>query len=268
MGSMSCGARAAIIGASALGLTAIVAAPAQAATTTFSNATPITIPGTGTVGPASPYPSNIDVTSLAGTVLDVNATLNGFSHTFPADVNVALAGPGGRQVTLTRAAGDGDDVTNLTLTFDDEAAGPLPSTGPLTSGTYTPSGPGTLANLNGASANGTYSLFVDDNFSGDSGSISGGWSLELTTFDTTVTSGPKDTTRKKTATFGFAADGLPGATFECALDGRSAFRPCTSPTTVRVKKGRHIFQVQATVEGVTDTTPATDEWKVKKKKKR
>jgi hypothetical protein len=263
-----------------LGAALIAAGPAQAATNTFSNPAPITIPagapGT-TEGPASPYPSSINATGL-GVVYDAKATLHSFSHTFPADVAALLVGPSGRSVVLMAGAGGGEPVANLNLTFDDQAASQLPE--PLTSGTFMPSNfgggkfpppapsnpGGGLSNLDGENPSGQYSLFVNDAVGGDVGNIAGGWSLELATFDTTITKGPKDRTKKKRATFEFNADGIPGATFECSVDGRAL--PCTSPTTVRVKKGKHIFAVQGTVEGVTDDTPATDEWKVKKKKKK
>jgi hypothetical protein len=45
-----------------------------------------------------------------------------------------------------------------------------------------------------------------------------------------------------------------------------AFASCTSPHTVKVKIGRHTFQVQAIDEAGNVGTPATDTWKRKKKK--
>jgi hypothetical protein len=57
------------------------------------------------------------------------------------------------------------------------------------------------------------------------------------------------------------------AGFECKLDGGS-FQPCTSPKSVKVKKGTHTFQVRAIDDaGNVDPTPATGSWKVKKKKR-
>ncbi len=85
--------------------------------------------------------------------------------------------------------------------------------------------------------------------------------------DTQITKGPKDKTKKKTATFEFSAN-EPGVTFNCVLDGKQEFKACTSPLTVKVKKGKHTFQVQARdTAGNLDATPATDSWKVKKKRK-
>jgi hypothetical protein len=83
--------------------------------------------------------------------------------------------------------------------------------------------------------------------------------------DTTITKRPKDKTKKKTATFEFTST-LPGATFECSLDG-AAFAACSSPDTLKVKKGKHSFAVRATAKGQTDASPASDDWKVKKKKR-
>jgi hypothetical protein len=86
--------------------------------------------------------------------------------------------------------------------------------------------------------------------------------------DTTITSGPKAKTKKKTATFEFGSS-EPGSTFECSLDGRTSFKACASPFIVKVRKGKHIFQVQAIDQlGNADATPATFDWKVKKKKKK
>jgi hypothetical protein len=84
----------------------------------------------------------------------------------------------------------------------------------------------------------------------------------------TITKGPKDKTKKKTATFEFTGtDARAIAGFQCKLDS-GAFAPCTSPHTVRVKKGKHTFQVQAIDQAGNVGTPATDDWKVKRKRKK
>jgi hypothetical protein len=83
-----------------------------------------------------------------------------------------------------------------------------------------------------------------------------------------ITKGPKDKTRKKRATFEFAgADARAVASFQCSLDG-GAFATCTSPHTVKVKKGKHTFQVRAVDDVGNVGTAASDSWKVKKKKRR
>jgi DNA-binding beta-propeller fold protein YncE len=84
--------------------------------------------------------------------------------------------------------------------------------------------------------------------------------------ETQITGGPKNKTKKKRANFEFIST-EPGSTFECGLDGK-AFEPCASPDQVKVKKGKHTFQVRATdAAGNIDPTPASDAWKVRKKGK-
>ena len=87
--------------------------------------------------------------------------------------------------------------------------------------------------------------------------------------DTVISKGPRDKTRRRTATFEFTGtDARSVAGFECSVDG-APFATCTSPHTVRVKKGRHTFQVRALDQaGNADGTPASDRWRVKRKKKR
>ena len=73
--------------------------------------------------------------------------------------------------------------------------------------------------------------------------------------------------QKRKASFSFSSSEA-GSSFECALD-RGTFASCTSPKTMRVKKGTHTFSVRATgVAGVTDQSPATYSWKVDKKRTR
>ena len=160
---------------------------------TFSNPAPIAIP---VGGDATPFPSTINVPATVGNVSRVSVTLNGFSHTFPDDVDVVVVGPQGQRVVFMADAGGGGDITNRTFTFDDYAAAALPNTaGPnvIVSGTYvpsvyggytgtTPAGPFStaLTAFNGTNATGTWSLYVyDDGPNGDSGSIAGGWALSF-----------------------------------------------------------------------------------------
>ena len=170
-------------------------------TFTFSNPAPITIPASGTSGPAAPYPSTINVSGLTGVVTKVTVTLNGFTHTFPDDVDVLLVGPGGQQCILMSDAGGAAGVSGVNLTFDDAAAVSLPDSTLITSGTYRPTnhppnpdtfpppGPGSvtqppnppLSVFNGTNPNGTWSLFVVDDATLDTGNINGGWSITIQT---------------------------------------------------------------------------------------
>ena len=151
-------------------------------------------------GPATPYPSTINVSNFTGVLGKVTVTLSNFNHSFPSDVNVLLVAPSGAKTLVMSHAGDQYQSTaGLNLTFDDSApAGPLPETGQLASGvwqpvaytdkfpipvfpTNAPAGPYpvTLSALNGLNPNGSWSLFVFDDSPGDTGAISNGWSLTL-----------------------------------------------------------------------------------------
>jgi hypothetical protein len=181
--------------------------PVAHAQTTFTNSASITIPasGTGSVSgsPAAPYPSNIAVSGLVGTITKVTPVLNGFTHTFPDDVGALLVSPSGKKIKLMSDVGFNSEVTNVMLTFDD-AGPPLPDVGGIASGTYRPTagtagGQGSpvpanfpapapaspysllLGDLNGDAPNGTWSLYVIDDAPGDAGSFAGGWSLTITT---------------------------------------------------------------------------------------
>ncbi len=160
---------------------------------TFSNPTSIAIPGSGTSGPASPYPSAIVVSGLGGTVGRIEVSLFGVSHTFPDDIDVLLVGPSGANVLLMSDCGTGYDISNVDLTFADDGP-PLPENTQIVSGTYQPTnygvstdlfaapapvGPygGTLSSLRGTEPNGTWQLFVMDDAAQDTGGISGGWSI-------------------------------------------------------------------------------------------
>jgi subtilisin-like proprotein convertase family protein len=153
-----------------------------------------------TTASSSPYPSNISVAGVPGNITDVNVTLNGLLHTFPDDVDALVVGPGANTLIMSDTC-DGGDVSGLTLTFDDAAAAALPdnpaAASPCTSGTYKPSNFNTLenlpapapasnatvslANFNGSSPNGTWSLYVNDDLSADVGRFATGWSVEITT---------------------------------------------------------------------------------------
>ena len=156
----------------------------------FSNTANITIPNSGA---ASPYPSNITVAGLPGTVTDVNVSLFGIDHLRPEDLDILLVGPAGQKMILMSDTGGSSGVTGVDLVFDDEAVNSL--SGTLMSGTYkptnigsgdtfpspAPSGPydSTLSVFDGASPNGTWSLYVYDDHAPRNGSIAGGWGVNF-----------------------------------------------------------------------------------------
>jgi subtilisin-like proprotein convertase family protein len=172
------------------------------ATSSFSNPTSIIIPATGTGAttgaPSNPYPSNINVSGIAGTVSKATVDLFNFNHTFPGDVDVLLVGPGGQKLLLMSDVGGGTDSVNVNLTFDDAAA-EIGAT--VVSGTFRPTNSGAgdlfpapappgpypdpqrLSVFNGVNPNGTWSLYVVDDAGVDIGNINGGWRLNITTTD-------------------------------------------------------------------------------------
>jgi hypothetical protein len=159
----------------------------------FSNTGSITIND----GAATPYPSTINVSGLTGNIQSITIQLTGVSHTFPDDFGAIVVGPTGANVVLFDGAGDGTDAVSLTWLFDDAAGAPLPDAGALSSGTFRPgqnqygddfSGVGgapappygsTFAGFNGTNGNGTWSLYVADFVGGDTGTISGGWTINI-----------------------------------------------------------------------------------------
>ena len=85
--------------------------------------------------------------------------------------------------------------------------------------------------------------------------------------ETTIVSGPKRKTKKKRATFQFVSS-EPGSSFQCSVDG-SPFAACASGDGLKVKRGKHVFEVRATdAAGNVDASPAQQRWKVKKRRKR
>ncbi|MEP7149472.1 MAG: VCBS repeat-containing protein, partial [Acidobacteriota bacterium] len=165
--------------------------------TNFAHTTPISIPASGTIGIAAPYPSSVAVGALSGNVVKVTVKLNNFNHTFPDDVDILLVGPGGQNAIIMSDVGGATDAVNVTLTLDDAALSILPDIGPLISGTFrptnfgngdtfpgpapAPSGGSALSVFNGTNPNGTWSLYVVDDQSTDLGNLAGGWELSIST---------------------------------------------------------------------------------------
>ncbi len=161
---------------------------------TLTNAVPITIPD---VGKATIYPSMIAVSGVSGVVTKVTASLLGYRHDWPDDVDVLLVGPTGQKVMLMADCGGGYARNGVTLTFDSEATSPVPDNLAIPTGAYKPTnidttsdnfpspapvGPygNSLAAFNGLNPNGNWSLYVQDDSAIDSGSITQGWVLSLT----------------------------------------------------------------------------------------
>ena len=180
---------------------------AAATTQTFNKAIAMSIPGTGTGAatgaPANPYPDLLNVTGLPIGATISSVTLNGFSHTFPSDVDVLLKSPSGAIVVLMSDAGGSTDAVAANITFSDagavfpaaivtgtfrpvNAAGPdlFPTPGP---GSVTQVNP-TLASVTG-DANGNWELYIVDDLGGDAGSLTG-WSITFSIPANTATWAP------------------------------------------------------------------------------
>ena len=168
-------------------------------TKTISSNGQIAIPNAGSSGPANPYPATIKVDAFKkfkkAKITDVNLTLHGFNHDRSENVDVMLA-LGNTNAFVMGDAGNATDISNATITLDDQSGNALPDGVALTAGTYHPSniagadsfdapapalsGNETLAAFNGLNPDGEWRLFIDDDFNADTGSISGGWELEIT----------------------------------------------------------------------------------------
>jgi subtilisin-like proprotein convertase family protein len=170
-----------------LALTAVLAWLAAAATAHAQH--PITIPS---AGPASPYPSVIDITDSSRIIEDVDVLLNDLAHDLPNELDVALVGPDGTTVMLMSDVGVAPATACLPdLQFSSEATGPVPDDPLLCGGVYQPTdddsddldldvfpdpGPAgtpgsSLTPFNGQNAAGTWRLYVVDDTSDDGGSI-------------------------------------------------------------------------------------------------
>jgi subtilisin-like proprotein convertase family protein len=176
---------------------------------TFSNATPIVIPASGTGAttgsPSNPYPSAITVAGLTNPVSKITVTLKQITHAFPGDVDVLLVGPTGVKFVLMSDVIGVNDWTGQTYTIDDGAAalfaasGAAPASGsfkptnfgtgdqfpaPAPAGPYldpATAGSATLAAFNNLNPNGTWNLYVTDDAGTDIGTLAGGWDLTIST---------------------------------------------------------------------------------------
>ncbi|WP_137791445.1 proprotein convertase P-domain-containing protein [Bacillus sp. E(2018)] len=177
-------------------ITAVICSRTAVNTNRFSNPNVITIPDSGA---ATPYPSTINVAGLSGTVANVTVTLRNLTHSYLADLQILLVGPQGQNVILMSTVGGfNPGVVNATYTFSDAAVNSMTEAAIPPSGIYKPSStppvdalpgaPGlpygtTLSVFNGTNPNGTWRLYVYDQFAADQGAINSGWELTITTQD-------------------------------------------------------------------------------------
>jgi len=196
-------------------------------TTSQTNISTIIIPSVGT---ATPYPSVLNISGVTGVVSKATVVFNGVSHTWPSDIDAVLVSPAGQAVALMANTGANDSIVNVSITFDDAAAGPLPQFGRITTGSYQPTTFGTLASLpsaapaapygsslaafDGTDPKGNWALYVYDSKDGDSGFIAQGWSLNLTTISPLAPANPGlKIQRAAQGGYELVLNGAPGTTY-------------------------------------------------------
>jgi subtilisin-like proprotein convertase family protein len=168
------------------------------APSTFTNSNYIGLPNM--LAPSAPYGTGINVSGAPGVISDLKVSISGLSHASLSDVDILLVSPNGKGLVLMSDVGLG--AAGVDLIFDDAAASTIPGT-TVFSGSYKPTdqnGENTadtfpapaplrpyhsansgLSNFNNFSPNGEWRLFVVDDNQNAAGSISGGWSLDITT---------------------------------------------------------------------------------------
>jgi subtilisin-like proprotein convertase family protein len=183
-------------------------APVGGAPVTFTNSTPVVIPGTGTgPGVSAPYGTTVTTSGLTGNKL-IRLELTGISHTFPGDIDILLVGPGGQKFIVMSDAANTADAVNVNTQLVDSAAAIIPSadspiagewrptnhtagdtfTAPAPAAPYlspAPIGTETFATAfgtAGSAMNGTWTLYVMDDAGVDVGEMDG-WKLTFESND-------------------------------------------------------------------------------------
>jgi hypothetical protein len=207
-------------------------------------------------------------------VTDVNVTLAGLSHPYPDDVGALLVGPGGEHtILMADSGGGGPGVSGVNLTFDDAAPTPIPDSSAPASGSYQPTigtsgasdgcivpasfpapapagpyGSPSLAAFDNTNPNGIWRLYVIDDTGLGVGSISGGWSLDITT-TTSDTTPPTITSSNAGAVY--LLNQPVTADYSCADEtGGSGLASCTGSVANGSQlntstTGRHTYTVNA-----------------------
>jgi hypothetical protein len=157
---------------------------------------------------ATPYPSNIAVSGFSSSLGKITVTLKNVTHQFPDDIDALLVGPTGTNLVVLSDAGNpggptGSGASNVTVNFDDAAAGQLAQNTPwgaagstvaskpvdydpaaqvdvFTAPAPAPSAATALSTFNLTNPNGTWALYVMSDGAPDTGTIAGGWCINLT----------------------------------------------------------------------------------------
>jgi subtilisin-like proprotein convertase family protein len=159
----------------------------------FCNLNPVVIPSQGA---ATPYPSAVTVTGMKSYLCSTRLRLNNLSHAYPDDIDMLLSSPAGTPNLIAMSDAGDQFVVSGNFVLDDAAAQALPDTNPMQAGTYrpanhpgnadtfpapapAPSAASAFSTFKGINPNGTWNLWVVDDAIDDSGSIGGGWCLEV-----------------------------------------------------------------------------------------
>lgn len=232
--------------------------------------------------PASPSPSAVAVTGLPSGITDVNLSLHDIDLAGLEYAEVVLESPDGRRAHVISDAGGDDTLTDVNLVLDDEAAEPLRRNEAPTSGTYRPvdydagdfsefvGGADTrnlssaLSTFDGANPNGTWKLYVLQQYDGNPGAISRGWSLQITTADasaTPVITSPANGTRDKDGTVTVTGTAKAGSLVRVAVGDRTrntvAEGGAWTVTFDDLKDGSHTFTATATDASGNASAPAS-----------
>lgn len=129
---------------------------------------------------AIPTTANVTVNSTlnvvpANVISDVNVTVN-ISHTWVNDMTITLISPSGTEVQLVDLPCVSASLLNVDATFDDSGIPLVCEINPAITGII--QAVGSLADFNGQTMNGNWTLRVLDSYNQDGGAITG-WSLEL-----------------------------------------------------------------------------------------
>ena len=167
---------------------------------------------------ANPYPSTIEVSGFAqGKLLDVNLTLDGFTHDRPFDVALMLVAPNGQGAVVLHNVGGNSHVSGVVVTLDDQAASSMPNNPDikLSTGTFQPTVFGSTSNLfyapapqdvtatalatfTGTDPNGAWRLYAVDDAFLYTGSIAFGWRLQITAEVTVPGRTPRKPRKRRT----------------------------------------------------------------------
>ncbi len=170
-----------------LGVLAVALTAAAGQAQVYSSSPAVAIPAIGTI-------QDSIVVAGAPTITDLNLILN-ITHSYDGDLDVILVPPAGNvYIHLTSDNGGSGDNYQVTR-FDQQALASITTGAAPFVGTFLPEGgdvdwragatialPGAsladLSALNGSSANGTWTLIIDDDTGGDFGTLNY-WSLEV-----------------------------------------------------------------------------------------